>query len=129
MTDPGESGAPLEKGSAPTAGGGPQEQALAPPRQTMLDQGWRRLHPLSPLVRSGRGLLAVLALAGLSTSGLIGNGTGTRWYDLALPVIVAVAALVNWFVTRWKVDGATLRIETGLLRRDHGNCPLRGSRR
>ena len=90
----------------------------------MLDQGWRRLHPLSPLVRSGRGLLAVLALAGLSTSGIVGNGTGTRWYDVALPVLIAVAALVNWLVTRWKVDGATLRIETGLLRRDSRQLPI-----
>ena len=90
----------------------------------MLDQGWRRLHPLSPLVRSGRGLVALLALAGLSTSGVVGSGTGTRWYDLALPVLVAVAALVNWFVTRWKVDGVTLRIETGLLRRDSRQLPI-----
>ena len=90
----------------------------------MLDQGWRRLHPLSPLVRSGRGLVAVLALAGLSTSGVVGSGTGTRWYDLALPVLIAAAALVNWLVTRWKVDGATLRIETGLLRRDSRQLPI-----
>ena len=130
MTDPGQSGPPLEQGSAPAvrgdgeAGGGPQEQGPAPPRQTTLDQGWRRLHPLSPLVRSGRGLVAVLALLGLSTSGVLGGATGTRWYDLALPVLVAVAALVNWFVTRWKVDGATLRIETGLLRRDSRQLPL-----
>jgi putative membrane protein len=130
MTDPGQSGAPLEAGGAPAvrgdgeAGGGPQGQGPAPQRQTMLDQGWRRLHPLSPLVRSGRGLVAVLALAGLSTSGAIGGGTGTRWYDLALPVLVAVAALVNWFVTRWKVDGVTLRIETGLLRRDSRQLPI-----
>jgi hypothetical protein len=76
------------------------------------DGGWRRLHPLSPLVRSGRGVLAVLALAGLSTSGLGGGSAGLHWYDIVLPVAVAVAAVVNWFVTRWKVDGATLRIET-----------------
>jgi len=124
VTDPGQSGAPPEAGSPPAAAVGPQGQGMTHPRQTMLDQGWRRLHPLSPLVRSGRGLVAVLALAGLSTSGVIGGGTGTRWYDLALPVLVAVAALVNWFVTRWKVDGVTLRIETGLLRRDSRQLPI-----
>jgi len=90
----------------------------------MAAHGWHRLHPLSPLVRSGRGVLAVLALAGLSTSGAIGRGTGTRWYDVAIPVFVAVAAVVNWLVTRWKVDGATLRIETGLLRRDSRQLPI-----
>jgi putative membrane protein len=88
------------------------------------DDGWRRLHPLSPLVRSGRGVLAVLALAGLSTSGAVGSGTGPHWYDLVLAGIVALAAIVNWLVTRWKVDGATLRIETGLLRRDSRQLPI-----
>jgi putative membrane protein len=88
------------------------------------DDGWRRLHPLSPLVRSGRGVLAVLALAGLSTSGAVGSGNGPHWYDLVLAAIVAVAAIVNWLVTRWKLDGATLRIETGLLRRDSRQLPV-----
>ena len=89
-----------------------------------MDSGWQRLHPLSPLVRSGRAVLAVLALAGLSSSGLIGSGTGTRWWDLALVALVAGGAVVNWLVTRWKVDGVTLRIETGLLRRDSRQLPI-----
>jgi putative membrane protein len=105
-------------------GSAPQPPGRAPAREATGYTGWRRLHPLSPVVRSGRGLLAVLALAGLSTSGVVGSGTGTRWYDLALPVIVAVAAFVNWLVTRWKVDGPTLRIETGLLRRDSRQLPI-----
>jgi putative membrane protein len=88
-----------------------------------MDSAWRRLHPLSPLVRSGRAVLAVVALAGLSTSGVMGGG-GTHWYDLALAVILVLAAVVNWLVTRWKVDGATLRIETGLLRRDSRQLPV-----
>jgi putative membrane protein len=87
-------------------------------------EGWRRLHPLSPLVRSGRGVLAVLALAGLSTSGAMGQAGGGRWYDVAATVLVALAAVVNWLVTRWKIDGSTLRIETGLLRRDSRQLPL-----
>ena len=118
MTDSEQRSAPSAAGSAPRA------QGPSLPRQTLLDQGWRRLHPLSPLVRSGRGLAAVLALAGLSTSGVVGSGTGLHWYDLALAALVAVAALVNWFVTRWKVDGVTLRIETGLLRRDSRQLPI-----
>jgi putative membrane protein len=88
------------------------------------DEGWRRLHPLSPVVRSYRGFLAVLTLAGLSTTGAIGSGVGPRWYDVVLPAAVAIAAIVNWFVTRWKLDGVTLRIETGLLRRDSRQLPV-----
>jgi putative membrane protein len=52
------------------------------------------------------------------------GGGGTHWYDLALAVILVLAAVVNWLVTRWKVDGATLRIETGLLRRDSRQLPV-----
>jgi putative membrane protein len=110
--------------TAPGGGGAPQAPGRAPVRETLLDQGWRRLHPLSPLVRSGRGLVALLALAGLSTSGVIGSRSGPRWYDLALPVVVAAAAVINWLVTRWKMDGVTLRIETGLLRRDSRQLPV-----
>jgi putative membrane protein len=86
--------------------------------------GWRRLHPLSPVVRSYRGFLAVLTLAALSSSGVVGSSNGPRWYDVVLPAAVAIAAIVNWFVTRWKLDGVTLRIETGLLRRDSRQLPV-----
>src|SRR5215831_19508655 len=84
-------------------------QGRAPAREARSDSGWRRLHPLSPLVRSGRAVLAVLALAGLSSSGVIGGATGTRWWDLALVALVAGGAVVNWLVTRWKVEALTLR--------------------
>jgi putative membrane protein len=85
---------------------------------------WRRLHPLSPLVRSGRGVLAVLALTGLSTSGAVMPKGGPRWWDLFVAVGVALGAVVNWLVTRWKLDGVTLRIETGVLRRDSRQLPV-----
>jgi putative membrane protein len=88
------------------------------------EEGWRRLHPLSPLVRSTRGLLAVAVVLGFSASRTLGSGKGPNWYDLLLPVVAAGAAVVNWLVTRWKLDGVTLRIETGLLRRDSRQLPI-----
>src|SRR5207253_9060459 len=42
-------------------------------------------------------------------------------------VIVAVLALggfVSWLVTRWRIEGDDLRIETGLLRRQSLRFPL-----
>jgi len=85
--------------------------------------GWCRLHPLSPLIRSGRSLLAVLGVAVFSGTG-VGFADGLRWYDFALAGGAAAVAVINWLVTRWKVDGATLRIETGLLRRDSRQLPI-----
>jgi putative membrane protein len=93
------------------------------------EDGWRRLHPMSPLIRSGRLVLALLVVFTATTPSRIGGGqelslNGYRGYDLAVVAIVAGAAFVHWLVTRWKIDGVTLRIETGLLRRDSRQLPL-----
>jgi putative membrane protein len=85
--------------------------------------GWRRLHPLSPLVRSGRTAVGVLALIGLSAYGGLGQG-GSHLYDGIAAGLVAVGAVVNWLVTRWKLEPGTLCIETGLLRRDSRQLPV-----
>ena len=85
---------------------------------------WHRLHPLSPLIRSGRGVIAVLTIAGLSSTSMAGLGGGLHWYDIMIASAAAAAAIVNWFVTRWRLDGATLRIETGLFRRDSRQLPV-----
>jgi putative membrane protein len=82
---------------------------------------WHRLHPMSPVVRSGRGLLAVAAAIAISRSATAGSAW---WFDLALLVAATVAAVVSWLVTRWRVDGTTLRIESGLLRRDSRQLPI-----
>jgi putative membrane protein len=87
-------------------------------------EGWRRLHPLSPLIQAGRlvaGLFALLAAA------LVQGGHGgyrSHLPDLLVVVLLAGAALVRWLVTRWRLDGSTLRIETGLLRRDSQQLPV-----
>ncbi len=44
------------------------------------------------------------------------------WIGLA--VIGVVFGAVQWLVTRWAFDGATLRIETGLIRRDSQQLPV-----
>jgi len=66
-----------------------------------------------------RAAIGVLAIVGISASGQFGHD-GSHLYDWAVAVLVVIAAVVNWLVTRWKLDGSTLRIETGLLRRDSG---------
>jgi putative membrane protein len=86
------------------------------------EDGWHRLHPMSPVVRSGRGVLAVLAAVGISSSSAVDGGS--RWFDLALPVLFGIVAVVGWLVTRWRLDGVTLRIESGLIRRDSRQLPI-----
>ena len=86
--------------------------------------GWQRLNPLSPLVRLGRGLLPILVLGGFSS---IGGGHRDKTQDsiwIAVVVIGVVLGAIHWLVTRWAFDGATLRIDTGLLRRDSQQLPV-----
>jgi putative membrane protein len=98
----------------------------APP----VAEPWRRLHPLSPLVRFGRivaGVLLVL-IPTLETAGR-GRGRGAGILSSvviwsALVLISAVGGVINWAVTRWRVDGADLQIETGVIRRQSLRIPL-----
>jgi len=85
--------------------------------------GWHRLHPLSPLVRAGR---AVIALAFIFATTLRSSSTSGWDFAAHIGAIVVLAALgfVSWLVTRWRIDGNDLRIETGLLRRSSLRYPL-----
>ena len=84
---------------------------------------WQRLHPLTPIVAAGR-IVAVLLV--VAAEGSVGRRAGntTEVVDLALLAAVLVASVVRWLVTRWALDGVTLRIETGLIRRDARQLPL-----
>ena len=81
---------------------------------------WHRLHPLSPVVRSGRGVLAVAVAVAITRSATSGSG----WLEVAFLFAAVVAAVISWLVTRWRLDGVTLRIESGLIRRDSRQLPI-----
>ena len=90
--------------------------------EAAVGAGWHRLHPLSPLIRAGglvSGLLGILVLSVV---------TADSYKDYLYQVVVAaglvVTGFIRWLVTRWKLDGTTLRIETGLLRRDSRQLPM-----
>jgi len=85
--------------------------------------GWQRLHPLSPLTRIGR-LAPVIVLSFLLTF-VHGNGQqGPLYYPVGITAASVVFGFVHWLVTRWKIEGDTLRIETGLIRHDSKRLPL-----
>jgi putative membrane protein len=84
--------------------------------------GWHRLHPLSPLINAGRLLSGVVGIFALS---LVTAGNYRDYlYQLIVAAGLVVTGFIRWLVTRWKLDGATLRIETGLLRRDSRQLPM-----
>ena len=52
------------------------------------------------------------------------NGTAETDYLIAITLISAVYGYIHWMVTRWRLEGDTLRIETGLIRKDSRRLPL-----
>ena len=92
---------------------------LAPPPG--LPTEWARLHPLSPVVRSARVLFA-LAIVLLPRQ--LSGDHASKWPDVIALAVVSVAGVVSWLVTRWRIHGGELQVETGLLRRESVRVPL-----
>jgi putative membrane protein len=83
---------------------------------------WQRLHPLSPVIRIGR---AFVPLVVVLLAPHYGRGGPTNLIVHAAVVgAVALAGVVSWLVTRWRVEGGTLRVDSGLLRRRSQRLPL-----
>ena len=82
---------------------------------------WKRLHPLSPVVRAGS---AVAVLVLFSTQFDTGRHHGFPWESFVLLGMGILAGVVSWLVTRWRVHGGDLQITTGLVRRQSIRVPL-----
>jgi putative membrane protein len=98
---------------------------LPPSRPPAEMANWHRLHPLSPLVRTGRhlvglGVVVLILIFANHSSGGGGNFIG----DIVVVAVVLVAGVISWLVTRWQVADGVLRIDTGLIRRDSRRFPL-----
>jgi putative membrane protein len=95
---------------------------LAPPRTGLDEEGWHRLHPLSPFVRAGKAAIALVIVfvpALLSGRDIMGT-----FVDLGILVAATLLGVVSWLVTRWRVEGKDLRIETGVIQRSSLRFPL-----
>ena len=83
---------------------------------------WQRLHPLSPLIRVGRAFVPLVAVLVVPRYG--GDGPTSLFVHLGVVGLAALAGVVSWLVTRWRVEDGTLRVESGLLRRQSQRLPL-----
>jgi putative membrane protein len=96
-------------------------QAAPPP----ADEGWQRLHPLTPVARIGRLVPALVFLVLLSlVHSRVENRTAETDYLVVITLASAIYGYIHWLVTRWRFEGDTLRIETGLIRKDSRRLPL-----
>jgi putative membrane protein len=75
------------------------------------------------LARVGR-LVPIVVLSIVLTVGHSGSDRGQEYYLAVVAAATVIFGVVNWLVTRWKIEGDTLRIESGLIRRDSKRLPL-----
>jgi putative membrane protein len=85
---------------------------------------WQRLNPWTPVVLGGRALVIVALLGSEEASRGSASRDVTIYVGIAILAASVVIGLVRWLVTKWTLDGVTLRIETGLFRRDARQLPL-----
>ena len=77
------------------------------------------------MARIGRLVPALALLAIVSTvHSRVENATAERDYLVVITLASALYGYVHYMVTRWRFEGETLRIETGLIRRDSRRLPL-----
>ena len=90
-----------------------------------LGSDWRRLHPLSPLLRAGR--VVVVASAFLADDVATGLDIRPAWAGvLVLGALVtgAVAGWWAWATTGYRVTAEDVELRTGMLFRRHRRLPL-----
>lgn len=80
----------------------------------MVEEGFHRLHPLTPVLRGWKVFAGVVALALQQAYGGIGLGWLLTAIAASIPAGVAYGYL-SWRVTRYRVGPEDLRLETGLL--------------
>lgn len=90
---------------------------------------WHRFHPLTPLLRGGITLIAILAWVvsqqfdrWFGNDGQIPEGTPPSWTAGGVAVVLAavvVAGWLSWRVSRFRIGSTTLELRTGLLFRQH----------
>ncbi len=112
-------GSDVTGGSMAVAGGTGSAAGVA----ASSSAGWARLHPLSPLLRGGRFLLAALAAVG--QQGLRSASEGELLAGLAAAALVgALVGFVSWRTTRYRLTGSELQVDSGVLRRRSRRVPL-----
>lgn len=102
-----------------------QDRAATTLSEIQDDGGWRRLHPLSPVARIGRIVPALVLLFVVSVArSKAENRTAETDYLIVITLFSVLYGYIHWMVTRWRIEGDTLRIETGLIRKDSRRLPL-----
>ena len=97
--------------------------AAADPLEPAPDEQWRRLHPLTPALRSGRFLLLGIVLVG--QAGL--RDTPPEVLGVLLGVgfpLAVLAGYLSWRAMRYRVTPTELQVDSGVLTKRSRRVPL-----
>lgn len=88
-----------------------------------VDDGWARLHPLTPVLRGGRFALLLLVLVG--QQGL----RDSPWEAMALVFglgvpVGALAGYLSWRAMRYRITPTELQVESGIVTKRSRRVPL-----
>jgi putative membrane protein len=104
----------------------------APTRAVLADPGWRKLHPVTPVLRAWKVVAAVLAVvvgqnlddiwrldlpAWLLTLSILGG-------LLVLAIVGAIYSALAWRRTRYRIDAEAVHVERGILWRQQRRAQL-----
>jgi putative membrane protein len=85
---------------------------------------WRRLHPLTPLLRGGRSVLVVLTVLGSQGLRAVPSRGALVLLLLGAGLVAVAVGAVAWRTTRFRVAGGELQVDSGVLRRRARRVPL-----
>ena len=74
-----------------------------------------RLHPLSPLIRAGRLLVSLAAVAAYNIQAMRHAGWWLPGAVLAAVLIGAVGSVLSWAFTRFRIADGDVRVESGVV--------------
>ena len=117
-----------------------QQLPASPERQEAVaaaESEWKRVHPVSPLVRGWIALAAIAYFVGRDRveamfrseggSGPLPEGTPLLWALLGLLAILLVVAgilFLSWWFTRYQVTADHVRVRSGIIFRQHRQARL-----
>ncbi|GAA4974269.1 PH domain-containing protein [Kineococcus glutinatus] len=101
-------------------------------REVLADAGWRRLHPVTPLLRGWKALAVVLAVLVHQNVEHLLHPSVSPWVLLAvvfggllvLGLLSTGWSLLAWRRTRYRIDSRAVHLETGVLYRQHRSAQL-----
>ena len=86
--------------------------------------GWRRLHPLTPVLRGGRSLVVLLGVLGSQTLRTGPSALATVAVLVLGTLLAGVLGALAWQTTRYRVADGELQVDSGVLVRRARRVPL-----